>query len=127
MLDVRPNGIISTAMLLHDWQRAVIEQVFGCKVTNRYGCEEVSLIACECEEHDGLHVNADSVYTEVSANPDRQGGGGRPPRRSTLRVRPAKLLVTDLIEPRDAAHPLPDRRRGGGVGAGVCRAVAGCR
>ena len=41
-------------MLLHDWQRAVIEHVFGRKVTNRYGCEEVSLIACECEEHNGL-------------------------------------------------------------------------
>ena len=62
---VRPNGIISTAMILHDWQRAVIEQVFGRKVTNRYGCEEVSLIASECEEHNGLHVNADSVYAEV--------------------------------------------------------------
>ena len=63
--DVRPNGIISTAMLLHDWQRVVIEKVLNCRVTNRYGCEEVSLIASECEEHHGLHVNADSVYTEV--------------------------------------------------------------
>src|SRR5437867_3644646 len=42
--DIRPNGVISTAMLLHDWQRTVIEQVFDCSVTNRYGCEEVSLI-----------------------------------------------------------------------------------
>jgi phenylacetate-CoA ligase len=63
--DVRPNGIISTAMILHDWQRTVIEHVFGRKVTNRYGCEEVSLIASECEEHNGLHVNADSIYSEV--------------------------------------------------------------
>jgi phenylacetate-CoA ligase len=67
IFDVRPNGIISTAMLLHDWQRSVIERVFGCPVTNRYGCEEVSLIASECEEHHGLHVNADSVYTTVDA------------------------------------------------------------
>ena len=76
--DVRPNGVISTAMLLHDWQRTVIERVFGCAVTNRYGCEEVSLIASECEEHHGLHVNADSVYTTVEA------GTGH-------------LLVTDLV------------------------------
>jgi len=62
---VRPNGIISTAMLLHDWQRNVIEEAFGCPVTNRYGCEEVSLIACECEEHRGLHLNADSLAAEV--------------------------------------------------------------
>jgi phenylacetate-CoA ligase len=68
---IRPDGIISTAMLLHDWQRDVIERAFGCKVTNRYGCEEVSLIACECEQHRGLHLNADSLYAEVI--PDRPG------------------------------------------------------
>jgi phenylacetate-CoA ligase len=73
---IRPNGIISTAMLLHDWQRSVIEQVFDCPVTNRYGCEEVSLIASECEMHDGLHINADSLYAEIGDN--------------------GKLLVTDL-------------------------------
>ncbi|MCS6866627.1 MAG: phenylacetate--CoA ligase family protein [Gemmataceae bacterium] len=66
LLDIRPNGIIATAMILHDWQRRVIEEVFSCPVTNRYGCEEVSLIACECEEHNGLHINADSLYTEVT-------------------------------------------------------------
>lgn len=85
VMDVRPNGIISTAMLLHDWQRAVIEKVFDCPVTNRYGCEEVSLIASECEEHDGLHVNADSVYTEVLAS-----GGRQSPESS------GQLIITDL-------------------------------
>jgi phenylacetate-CoA ligase len=74
--DIRPNGIVSTSMHLHDWQRQTIEEVFGTPVTNRYGCEEVSLIACECEKHHGLHLNSDSVYAEVPA-------GG-------------KLLVTDL-------------------------------
>ncbi len=78
--DIRPNGMISTAMPLHDWQRTVIEQVFGTKVTNRYGCEEVSLIACECEQHRGLHVAAESVYTEVLST-------------GSL---PGKLLITDL-------------------------------
>ena len=76
--DIRPNGILSTAMPLHDWQRTVIESVFGVKVTDRYGCEEVSLIACECEVHDGLHVNADSVFVEAE-----RGQSG-------------PLLVTDL-------------------------------
>lgn len=76
VMDVRPNGIISTAMLLHDWQRTVIEQVFDCPVTNRYGCEEVSLIASECELHQGLHINADSIYTEIHES--------------------GKLIITDL-------------------------------
>lgn len=61
----RPAGIITSAMTLHPFQRELIETVFGTKVTNRYGCEEVSLIACECEAHEGLHINADSVYVEV--------------------------------------------------------------
>jgi phenylacetate-CoA ligase len=62
---IRPRGIITTAMVLHNWQRRTIEGVFACKVTNRYGCEEVSLIACECEQHNGLHINADGVYVEL--------------------------------------------------------------
>ncbi|MFV0422329.1 phenylacetate--CoA ligase family protein [Oleidesulfovibrio sp.] len=61
---IYPRGIISTAMVLHDFERATIEEVFGCKVTNRYGCEEVSLIACECEAHSGLHVNMDTLIVE---------------------------------------------------------------
>src|SRR5438067_8686856 len=85
VMDVRPNGIISTAMLLHDWQRTAIEQVFDCPVTNRYGCEEVSLIASECELHQGLHINADSVHTEIQASPGLTPG-----------VATGKLLVTDL-------------------------------
>jgi phenylacetate-CoA ligase len=64
-LSFRPHAIISTAMVLHDWERHTIEEVFQCPVTNRYGCEEVGLIACECEQHNGLHINADGIYVEV--------------------------------------------------------------
>jgi phenylacetate-CoA ligase len=82
---IRPDGIISAAMMLHDWQRETIEEVFRTPVTNRYGCEEVSLIASECEVHRGLHLNADSVYAEVVRDdrfPQTDGGG--------------PLVVTDL-------------------------------
>lgn len=63
--DVRPNGIVSTAMPLHAWQRKSIEEIFGTKATDRYGCEETSLIASECEAHRGLHLNCDSIYAET--------------------------------------------------------------
>jgi phenylacetate-CoA ligase len=62
---VRPRGIIATSMMLLENERAVIEQVLQCAVTNRYGCEEVGLIASECEEHSGLHLNIDHLYVEV--------------------------------------------------------------
>lgn len=77
--DIRPRGIISAAMVLHEWERQVIEHVFQCPVTNRYGCEEVGLIACECEQHRGLHVNADTIHLEIvradgtPANPGESG------------------------------------------------------
>jgi phenylacetate-CoA ligase len=83
----RPRGIIATAMVLHPRERRAIEAVFGRPVTNRYGCEEVSLIACECERHDGLHVNAEGVYVEVlrpDGTPTRPGEAGA-------------VVVTDLV------------------------------
>jgi phenylacetate-CoA ligase len=82
---IQPTGVVSAAMTLHDWQRTVIEDAFGVPVTNRYGCEEVSLIACECEEHRGLHLNADGVYCEVI--PDERLNAG---------PNAGRLLVTDL-------------------------------
>lgn len=82
---IRPHGIITSAMVLHGWQRRVIEEVFHCPVTNRYGCEEVSLIACECDRHQGLHVNADGVYVEILRE-------GRPARSGE----PGSVVVTDL-------------------------------
>ena len=86
-LRIRPNGIISTAMVLHDWQRRTIEKVFQCRVTNRYGCEEVSLIASQCEESGGLHVNAEGVYVEV-IRPD-----GSPCKPGEI----GSVIVTDLV------------------------------
>ncbi|MBT8139543.1 MAG: phenylacetate--CoA ligase family protein, partial [Gammaproteobacteria bacterium] len=44
-LSVAPlKGIIATSMMLLSHERELIEKVFACKVTNRYGCEEVGLI-----------------------------------------------------------------------------------
>lgn len=82
---IRPHGIITTAMVLHEHERVLIERVFECRVTNRYGCEEVSLIACECDQHQGLHINAESIYVEVM-----QDNKPAPPGE------PGKIVVTDL-------------------------------
>jgi phenylacetate-CoA ligase len=82
---IRPRGIITTAMILHDWQRRTIEEVFACKVTNRYGCEEVSLIASECERHEGLHVNTHGVHVELIRDGRPVGPG-----------EPGSVVVTDL-------------------------------
>lgn len=81
----RPKGIISTCMVLHDFERKRIEETFGCKVFNRYGCEEVSLIACECEAHEGLHLNLNTLIVEFIKD-------GRPASPGE----PGAIVVTDL-------------------------------
>ncbi|HQB32124.1 MAG TPA: hypothetical protein PLI19_02215 [Erysipelotrichaceae bacterium] len=61
----KPKGIITSADMLYDWQRKEIEEYFNCKIFNRYGCRELGLIACECEEHNGLHISSDRIYIEI--------------------------------------------------------------
>lgn len=78
----RVKGVISTAMVLHDFERRGIEEVFG-PVFDRYGCEEVSLMATECETHRGLHVNTDGVLIEIVDDGAPAGV-------------PGKVIVTDL-------------------------------
>jgi phenylacetate-CoA ligase len=86
-IKIQPTGIIATSMMLIPSERKVIEEAFGIKVTNRYGCEEVSLISCECEEHHGMHLNADHNIVEFlrdDGTPCAPGEDGR-------------LVITELI------------------------------
>ena len=76
------SGIITTAEVLIDTERRKIENVFGCSVFNRYGCEELSIIASECDEKNGLHINAEGVFVEVVAEKKDE---------------PGELILTDLV------------------------------
>ena len=62
--DIRPKGMYSAGMVLHDFQRKKVEEIFNCKLQDRYGCEELGLIAAECKEQEGLHINTDALYVE---------------------------------------------------------------
>lgn len=79
--DLSFDGIVSTAETLVPAEREAIEALFGKVLFDRYGCEEVSLIASECEAHDGLHVAAEGLLVEVL-------GGDE--------TTPGKVVVTDL-------------------------------
>jgi phenylacetate-CoA ligase len=62
--NIQPKAIISTSMMLMPHERKIIEDVFQIKVTDRYGCEEVSLISSECEKHNGMHLNIEHLFIE---------------------------------------------------------------
>lgn len=84
--DLRPKGIVTTSMMLLDQERRIIEQAFACPVTNRYGCEEVGLIAVECETHQGMHINSPHIILECLDGNDQPCAPGEP----------GKLVITDL-------------------------------
>jgi phenylacetate-CoA ligase len=82
-----PSGIIATSMMLLDPERRVIEEVFAIPVSNRYGCEEVGLIASECERHHGMHLNVEHVYVEFLDDDGRPVAEGEE----------GNIVVTDLV------------------------------
>ena len=84
---INPKGIIATSMMLIPHERQVIESVFGVKVIDRYGCEEVSLIACECEKHEGMHLNIEHLYIEFLDDEGAPVKAGEP----------GTIVVTDLM------------------------------
>lgn len=57
-------GIVSTAEVLPEPKRDVIEKGFGVKVYDRYGCGEMKDIAQQCGLSHHSHVNADNVLVE---------------------------------------------------------------
>lgn len=81
---IRPKGIVCSAETLTPPKRKLIEEVFGCKVLNRYGSREVGLMASECECQQGLHVNAAGVLLELLPMP------------GTPADAPHRVIVTDL-------------------------------
>jgi phenylacetate-CoA ligase len=85
--DLRPLGIVSTSMMLLLNERQVIEEAFACRVTDRYGSEEVSLIACECEQHQGMHLNIEFLYIEFL----------RPDGTAAAAGEEGAIVITDLF------------------------------
>lgn len=98
----QPRSIVTSAEVLDDADRQLLERVFGCPVFNRYGCREVSVIASECPAHQGLHTMAEGLLVEVVTpnGPAKPGEVG-------------SILVTDLLN-----HAMPlIRYRIGDMGA----------
>jgi phenylacetate-CoA ligase len=104
----RPHAIVTSAEMLEEDERRLLEEVFGCPIFNRYGCREVSVVASECPAHSGLHIMAEGLYLEI----ETPNGPAAPGEMGSI-------LVTDLL---NFAMPLI-RYRIGDVGAwasGTC-------
>jgi len=75
-------SILSTGEPLYPHQRRIIEEAFHAEVFDAYMTREVGLIAQECSEHQGMHINAESLFVETVEH--EHAGQNR-------------VLVTDLL------------------------------
>lgn len=82
---LRPKAIMSSAQILPEQSRVIVEESFGCKVFDKYGSREFSGIAYECEAHQGHHVVAESYIVEILKD-------GRPAKPGEM----GEVVITDL-------------------------------
>lgn len=87
-----PRAIVTSAEVLEEADRKLLQDVLGAPVFNRYGCREVSVLASECSAHSGLHVMAEGLYVEIETPQ------GRPAQPGEM----GSILVTDLLN-----HTMP--------------------
>lgn len=65
LVPVKPKSIVVGAEKLHDFQRELIEEVFGAPIFETYGSREFMLIGAECEQHQGLHLSMENLLVEI--------------------------------------------------------------
>ncbi|HOP08136.1 MAG TPA: phenylacetate--CoA ligase family protein [candidate division Zixibacteria bacterium] len=81
LTDLPTESILSTAEVLTENERAEIERVLQAPLFDRYGCEELSIVASECEAHEGMHLHAEGLWVETDGADE---------------TTPADLIITDL-------------------------------
>ncbi len=63
-ININPRVIFVTAEMLMEKMRKTIESTFDQKIFDQFGCVELGRTAWECPEHDGYHIDMDSVLME---------------------------------------------------------------
>lgn len=69
-LSVKVKAVITSAEMLFDEQREVIEKAFNCKVYDQYGCAEMSLFVAQCSQGKYHHRPDYGVFEIVDENGD---------------------------------------------------------
>ena len=85
-INFQPKGVFTTAEVLFDYQRELIEDVFDCEVFDQYGLNDGGISAYECEMHKGLHVDMIRSILEVVDDDGNQLESGKE----------GKILATSL-------------------------------
>lgn len=60
----RPRLVIGGADLLGDYERGYIEKAFEAPFYDQYGCNELEVLAWQCQEKGEYHIDADTVIMQ---------------------------------------------------------------
>jgi phenylacetate-CoA ligase len=66
----KPRLIFSSAELLDSQTRSKIKSMCSVDLLDNYACAELSLLAWECKEHAGYHMNIDNTHIEFIGETD---------------------------------------------------------
>lgn len=69
----QPKAIQTSSEVLLPQQRQKIEIAFGSPIFDAYGNGEHTIIATECDRHNGLHLNQEFGYTEFVKSGQKEG------------------------------------------------------
>lgn len=83
---LRGSATITTAERLTENQRHLFEKVFGGEVFNLYCTREHGCIGFECSRHHGFHIDAESVFLEITRDGATLGPG-----------QTGEITITDLV------------------------------
>ena len=89
-----PSSIMTSAGILYPKYEELIKDVFQCPVFNRYGTREVGDMACDCDKHEGLHLNIFNHYIEII---DKEGKNCEPGKMGEVVVTTLKNYTMPLI------------------------------
>lgn len=67
----KPRSVVTTSEMLFPGQRTTIEEAFGAPVYDQYGCNEVNLVASECDRHEGWHYAMEACVVEILDEQDQ--------------------------------------------------------
>lgn len=82
-----PRSIVVGAEKLYRFQRERIERVFRAPVFETYGSREFTLLAAECDRHEGLHLSVENYLFEVLDDDGRPTPAGQE----------GNLVITDFF------------------------------
>jgi len=63
--EMRPQGIICHGEFMPKEIQREISRIFGCDVWDQYGAQEFNRMGWDCELHEAMHIDADSIVIEI--------------------------------------------------------------